>query len=249
VSLLDVRSAVKRYGHLRALTDVSLEIPAASGIHGLIGPNGSGKTTLLKAIAGEHRLTGGRIFLNGADVTRMPMYQRIRRGMGVKFQITSIVSDLSVLDNVLLAAQSKTSTRRLLSSDFESLIDASRRVLDDFWLLDVSHSLAGTLSHGQQQWLEIAMAVARNPTLLLLDEPTAGMGPEERRHTGELLRRLSSEMAIVIVEHDLDFVRSICEEITVLESGRVLDRGTPHQVRTSTKVKAAFTGEMEGGPP
>ncbi|MEO8166495.1 MAG: ATP-binding cassette domain-containing protein, partial [Betaproteobacteria bacterium] len=186
-SLLEVRGVRKTYATLTALDGVDLTVTAHS-FHGLIGPNGSGKSTLLKAIAGAEMPTGGSVKFLGKDITRATPAERSRAGMSLKFQITSVLPALSVYDNVLLAVQAQDSMATLLLSRSRDALH--RRIMDmmvQFRLDNRPDALAGALSHGQQQWLEIAMALAREPELLLLDEPTAGMSAEERRATGDLL--------------------------------------------------------------
>ena len=242
--LLAVSGVTKVYGLLRALDGVDLCVEAST-FHGLIGPNGSGKSTLLKSIAGAHFPTTGTICFDGADITQLPPYQRARSGLSLKFQITAVLAELSVYDNVLLALQS-------LESNWSLLLSRSRRRLDvdvmyaleRFRLADRANDLAGELSHGEQQWLEIAMALAPRPKLLLLDEPTGGMSPEERRVTGELLAPIKSECALVIVEHDLDFIKSICDRLTVLNQGRVLGDGTIDEIERDPRVQEIYTSRV-----
>ena len=241
MALLEVRGVTKRFGALQALGGVDVSVQPNS-FHGLIGPNGSGKSTLLKAIAGAHFADGGTITFDGTDITTMRPAGRSRRGLSLKFQITAVLPDLSVYDNVLLAYQAHRSVWSLLRS-------ASRVELDDevmgtlvrFQLADRADDLAGELSHGQQQWLEIAMALTQKPKLLLLDEPTGGMSPEERRATGSLLAPIKAHCAMVIVEHDLDFIKDICDRLTVLDNGRVLDDGTVSEIESSKKVQEVYT--------
>ncbi len=240
--ILTTRDVVKSFGRLRALRGVSLRVGRGE-LHGLIGPNGSGKSTLLKCIVGAEHTSDGSISFNGVDVTRMPPDRRARLGMCLKFQVTSILPALSVYDNVLLAVQRdaslgqllRSSTRRALRAEVMTLLEAVN-------LADKSSVLAQELSHGQQQWLEIAMALSQQPSLLLLDEPTAGMNREERRATGDLLERLAEGTSMVIVEHDLDFVRRMCTRITVLEQGEVIAEGSASEIEQNENVKGAFIG-------
>jgi len=241
VALLEIRGVSKTFRTLRALDGVDVEVEAGS-FHGLIGPNGSGKSTLLKAIAGAHFADSGTIVFDGRDITRATPYERARAGLSLKFQITAVLPELSVYDNVLLATQSNGRLPSLLMS-------ASRRTLDDeveallerFRLIDRADDLAGELSHGQQQWLEIAMALALRPKLLLLDEPTGGMSPEERHVTGKLIEPIKPDCTLIIVEHDLHFIRDICDRLTVLDQGKVLDQGDVETIQRSPKVQQVFT--------
>lgn len=240
MALLKASGVKKLFGQLVALDDVDLAVEANS-FHGLIGPNGSGKSTLLKCIAGAEIPNDGRVTFDGTDITTMRPALRAKRGMSLKFQITAVLNDLSVYDNMLLSLQAgETFWRLITSASRRSLHTAVMDSLDRFNLADRADALAGALSHGQQQWLEIAMALGRDPKLLLLDEPTAGMSPEERRVTGDLLRPLKARCALLIVEHDLDFIKELCDVITVLDQGRRLDEGTPDEIEQSEKVQNVY---------
>jgi len=240
VALLEVQDVGKTFGALRALEKVNLSVQAAS-FHGLIGPNGSGKSTLLKAIAGAHFASSGKIAFAGRDITTAPPYERARAGLSLKFQITAVLPELSVYDNVLLALQAGQKLWSLARSATRRALDAEvMRALERFRLAGRADDLAGQLSHGQQQWLEIAMALARKPKLLLLDEPTAGMSPQERRATGELLAPIRQACSLLIVEHDLDFIKDICDTLTVLDSGQVIASGPTRQVQDDTRVREAY---------
>jgi branched-chain amino acid transport system ATP-binding protein len=244
MALLEINRVTKLYGPLRALDGVDLMVNAGT-FHGLIGPNGSGKSTLLKSIAGAHFPTTGTIRFDGMDISEMAPYQRARHGLSLKFQITAVLTELSVYDNVLLALQSgETSWQLLRSSSRLQLNDQVIVALDRFRLADRADDLAGELSHGEQQWLEIAMALARKPKLLLLDEPTAGMSPEERRVTGELLRPIKSYCTLIIVEHDIDFIKKICDRLTVLDQGRVIGSGTVDEIEHDQRVQEIYTSRV-----
>ena len=215
------------FGQLAALGDVDFVVEEGQ-LHGLIGPNGSGKSTLLKCIAGAELPTAGRITFLGQDITEVTPAERARVGLSLKFQVTSVFPELSVYDNVLLALQAQDPLARLTA------------ILDDLRLGERAGVPASVLSHGQQQWLEIAMALAARPRLLLLDEPTGGMSLEERRATGEFLVTLRRSCAIVLVEHDLDFIREICDVLTVLDQGHVLESGTVEDIQRSRKVQEVY---------
>jgi ABC-type uncharacterized transport system ATPase subunit len=240
-ALLSVRGVTKRFGPLQALGGVDVDVRAGT-FHGLIGPNGSGKSTLLKAIAGAHLPSSGTVSFEGHDITSATPYERSRLGMSLKFQITAVLNELSVYDNVLLALQAGESVWSLIRSRTRrAMREPVMHALERFRLADRAEELAGSLSHGEQQWLEIAMALAPRPKLLLLDEPTGGMSPEERRVTGELLAPIKAECSLVIVEHDLDFIRDICDVLTVLDQGKVLDTGTVDEIQRSPKVQQVYT--------
>jgi branched-chain amino acid transport system ATP-binding protein/urea transport system ATP-binding protein len=240
MALLEVAGVSKRFGELRALDGVNLEVEAGQ-IHGLIGPNGSGKSTLMKCIAGALAPDSGTIRFADRDLTRAVPSERARAGLSIKFQITSVLPALSVYDNVLLALQSRDSLVSLLrSTTRRARHEAVTAALERFRLRGRADHLAGALSHGEQQWLEIAMALATEPTLLLLDEPTAGMSLEERRLTGELLVPIKARCAILIVEHDLDFIRDVSDVLTVLDQGAVLDSGPVEFIQASPKVQEVY---------
>ena len=241
MALLEVRGVGKTFGALRALGGVDVTVRANS-FHGLIGPNGSGKSTLLKAIAGDHFASEGTVTFDGHDITRAAPATRTRLGMSLKFQITAILPELSVYDNLLLAVQARGSVWSLLRSRTRGALDDEvMDALERFQLASKHDELAGELSHGEQQWLEIAMALMLKPKLLLLDEPTGGMSPEERRATGRLLEPIKAHCALVIVEHDLEFIKDICDHLTVLDSGKVLDDGTVEEIEKSSRVQEVYT--------
>ena len=238
--LLEARNIGKVYGQLTALNGAGLTVEA-NEFHGLIGPNGSGKSTLMKCIAGAEVASKGEVMFAGRDITRATPADRARAGMSLKFQITSVLPTLSLYDNILLALQAQTSLMRLLlSRSRRALHERVMSMLDQFRLADRAHKPAAALSHGQQQWLEIAMPLPPEPQLLLLDEPTGGMSLEERRVTGELLRPIKARCSLVIVEHDLDFIRDICDRLTVLDAGAVLDTGSVQHIQASRKVQEVY---------
>src|SRR5882672_2761557 len=216
MALLEARGLIKIFGKLTALNGADLAV-ADNEFHGLIGPNGSGKSTLMKCVAGAEIPTAGTVTFGGRDITQASPAERARAGMSLKFQITSVLPALTLYDNILLALQAQTSLPSLVFSRTRgALHDRAMAMLEQFRLVDRAAESASALSHGQQQWLEIAMALAPEPKLLLLDEPTGGMSLEERRVTGELLQPIKKQCSLVIVEHDLDFIRDICDRLTVL---------------------------------
>ena len=241
MNLLKINSISKKFGVLQALNEVNISIKKNT-FHGLIGPNGSGKSTLLKTIAGAHYADSGEIIFKNSNITNNSPELRSQKGLNLKFQITAILPQLTVYDNLLLALQTNHSIWELISSKskylyYEKIIE----VLENFKLIKKVDTLAGELSHGLQQWLEIAMVVVKKPELLLLDEPTAGMSPQERQVTGELLVPLKSYCSLIIVEHDLDFIKDICDYITVLDQGKVLETGSIEKIKTSKKVQEVYT--------
>jgi branched-chain amino acid transport system ATP-binding protein len=226
--LLEAAGISKIFGKLTALDGAALTV-GENEFHGLIGPNGSGKSTLMKCIA-------------GAEVpTAFTPTERARAGMSLKFQITSVLPSLTLYDNILLALQAQSSLLDLVFSRTRGLLhDQVMTMLTQFRLADRAFDPAAALSHGQQQWLEIAMALAGKPKLLLLDEPTGGMSLEERRVTGELLQPIKQHCSLVIVEHDLDFIRDICDRLTVLDQGKVLASGTVSEIQANKSVQEIY---------
>ncbi len=241
MAILEIKGVCKQFGSLRALEGIDISVEQNT-FHGLIGPNGSGKSTLLKAIAGDHYADEGTVIFDGMDITERSPEFRAKNGLNLKFQITSIFPELSTYDNILLSIQSSQTIWSLVTSKGKSGLDKNiMETLEQFKLADRAETLAGELSHGLQQWLEIAMSVIRKPKLLLLDEPTGGMSPEERRATGELLLPIKKETTLVIVEHDLDWIKEICDNLTVLDQGKVLDDGPVEKIERSERVKEVYT--------
>ena len=240
MTLLEATGIEMMFGKLTALNGVDLTIKP-NEFHGLIGPNGSGKTTLLNCLAGALIPTAGTVRFIGNDITAMVPAERARAGLSLKFQITSILPALSVYDNVLLALQARNKLMNLIRSRTRKILhDRVMTVLAQFHLDERAKEIAGVLSHGEQQWLEIGMALASKPRLLLLDEPTAGMSPEERRLTGQLLAPLKPMCSLVIVEHDLDFVKKNCDVLTVLDQGEVLAAGTSREIEANPRVQEVY---------
>ena len=238
--LLEAAGIKKIFGKLTALDGAALTV-GENEFHGLIGPNGSGKSTLMKCVAGAEIPTSGAVTFGGRDISQASPAARARAGMSLKFQITSVLPTLTLYDNILLALQAQSSLFDLLFSRTRgALHDQVMTMLTQFRLADRAFDAAAALSHGQQQWLEIAMALAGKPKLLLLDEPTGGMSLEERRVTGELLQPIKKHCSLVIVEHDLDFIRDVSDALTVLDQGSVLDSGTIDEIRRSRKVQEVY---------
>lgn len=244
MALLEARGIVQVFGELTALDRVDFAVDTGQ-IHGLVGPNGSGKSTLMQCLAGGIMPTAGRVTFAGQDITHTRADERAQVGLSIKFQISSILPMLSVYDNVLLAIQARDRMRSLLRSHTRrAWHDRITVALERFNLGERANDLAGELSHGQQQWLEITMALAPEPCVLLLDEPTAGMSVEERKLTGELLAPLRASCALVIVEHDLDFIRDLCDVLTVLDQGRVVGSGTVVDMQQNPRVQEVFLSRV-----
>ena len=228
------------FGALRALTGVTLAV-APGSVHGLIGPNGSGKSTLLHTLAGKQTAASGAVLMNSVDVTRDGASSRSRRGLSIKFQLARVYPELSVGDNMLIALQAhEPLTHLLLSRSRRRLRITSHERLEAAGLGGRSDDLARSLSHGEQQWLEIAMACALEPAVLLLDEPTAGMSPQERRRTGEIITNAARTSGVLIVDHDLEFVKDLCTELTVLAQGAVVANGTAAAIEADPLVQEVF---------
>ena len=245
--LLSVRALRKRFGALNVSDGVDLDV-APGPLHALIGPNGSGKTTLFHQLSGLMRCDAGSVMFAGEDVTALDMPARARRGLARSFQITSILPDYTVLENVALAAQARAGSnyRFFGRVSRESALNAKAgEALARVGLSARASTQAGALSHGEKRLLEIATALALSPKLLLLDEPFAGLGQEESAVCIELIRRLKSEFAILLVEHDMDAVFSLADVISVLVGGRILARGAPDAIRVDTAVRAAYLGDAE----
>ncbi|HZD72216.1 MAG TPA: ATP-binding cassette domain-containing protein [Actinomycetes bacterium] len=227
----------KRFGGLAAVDGVTLHLPE-TGVTCLIGPNGAGKSTLFALLTGRERPSAGRILLDGADVTRRAPHQRARRGIGVKLQVPSIYPDLTTRENLWLAAYAEVGDPGL----------ADERALELLGWLGIAargHALAGTLSHGEQQWLEIGMALGGSPRVVLLDEPTAGMSPEETARTAKLVAELGRHASVVVVEHDMEFVRRLDAPVTMLHEGRVFVRGSLAELRADERVLDIYLGRRE----
>jgi branched-chain amino acid transport system ATP-binding protein len=247
--LLETRGLTKRFGGVVATDGESLAVQPGE-IHAVIGPNGAGKTTLVAQLAGELAPDAGRIRFAGADVTGLPVHARSALGLARSFQVTSIFRDFPVLDNVALAVQAHAGHSFRLWRDARreaALRDPARAVLAEVGLAGRAGVLAADLAHGEQRQLEIAMALATRPRLLLLDEPTAGMGPEESRQMVALLSRLKGHQALVLVEHDMDAVFALADRITVLVYGRVIATGSPDEIVASPAVRDAYLGDWSAG--
>ncbi|TWA90578.1 amino acid/amide ABC transporter ATP-binding protein 1 (HAAT family) [Azospirillum brasilense] len=243
--LLSTDSLVKRFGGLAATDGLSLSV-AEGELHALIGPNGAGKTTLIGQLSGELTPDSGTILFDGRDVTRLPVHKRAQRGLARSFQITSIFPSFTALDNVALAVQAHAGHSFRFWRDAgrdRRLTDPARAVLERVGLGARADTCADALAHGEKRQLELAMALATGPRLLLLDEPMAGMGPEDSARMVELLQELKGGVTILLVEHDMDAVFALADRITVLVRGKDLASGTPAEIRNDPAVREAYLGD------
>jgi branched-chain amino acid transport system ATP-binding protein len=249
--LLSTDRLIKRFGGLVATDSVSIDVRAGE-IHALIGPNGAGKTTLVSQLTGNLRPDAGTIRFAGRDVTHLPMHARARLGLARSFQITSVLREFSALDNVALAVQAHSghSFRFLADARRErGLREPARRLLAEVGLEARADSLASALSHGEQRQLEIAMALAGDPQLLLLDEPMAGMGPDESQRMVTALLSFKGKRAMLLIEHDMDAVFQLADRITVLVYGRAIASGNPIEIRANPDVRQAYLGDDDPSSP
>jgi len=237
----------RRFGSLAAVDEVDLALQPGE-IRGIIGPNGAGKSTLLRLLAGEIRPSAGRILYRGQDVTGRPMYDLARRGIVKSFQITQVFPNLTCLENVRVVVQGPGR-----AWNFWQPVDLDRSTLERAQALLAQVGLYGkrdlpahALSHGEQRHLELAMALATDPEVLLLDEPTAGMSAEEIQSTMKLLQEVARERTVVIVEHKMPVIMNLCQRITVLHFGRILAEGTPEEIQASEEVQAVYLGRARG---
>jgi branched-chain amino acid transport system ATP-binding protein len=244
--LLRVENLVRRFGGIIATDHVSLQIPRGE-LHAIIGPNGAGKTTLIAQLTGHLTPHAGSVFLGGRDITRLPAYRRCGLGLARSFQITSLLSDFTAADNVALAAQAHSghSFRFFANARKESgLRGAALAALQRVGLGDRANVLVSRLSHGEQRELELAVALATRPQLLLLDEPMAGLGVTESARMVKLLQELRKEVTIILVEHDMEAVFALADRISVLVYGRVIASGVPADIRQNEEVKRAYLGDQ-----
>jgi branched-chain amino acid transport system ATP-binding protein len=244
--LLRVENLVRRFGGILASDNLSLDVIPGE-LHAIIGPNGAGKTTLISQLTGQLMPNSGTIHFGGRDVTKLPSYRRSRLGLARSFQITSLLPDFTAADNVALAAQAHDGHSFYFWGNARKergLREAARTALARVGLEHRADVTVANLSHGEQRELELAVALATKPQLLLLDEPMAGLGVSESARMVELLKALRREVTIVLVEHDMDAVFALADRITVLVYGRVIASGQPSDIRSNDEVKRAYLGEQ-----
>jgi ABC-type branched-subunit amino acid transport system ATPase component len=244
VAILEMRRLSKDFGALRAVNDFHCQVEKGS-LHAVVGPNGAGKTTLFNLISGFLEPTEGEIIFNGTDITKMPPYQMAHLGMRRSFQVLTLFSELTVLENVRLAIQARSGKnfnffRRAMG--MHDMVRQAFEILETLGLADEAERKAGELSHGKQRYLDIGIAMAGGGLLLLLDEPTSGLVYDEIPRMGETIKKLTPEMTILLIEHRIEMVLSISDKITVLDYGRVIAEGAPDVIRGNEEVSKAYLG-------
>jgi branched-chain amino acid transport system ATP-binding protein len=243
--MLELRGVTKRFGGLVATDEVTLEVTQGE-VHALIGPNGAGKTTLIGQISGALPADAGRIFFSGSDITRLSAHARVGKGLARSYQITSIFRRFSVLDNLALAVQARSGSSfsfwRPVASE-SALFAEARAIAAETGLQGKEDTMAGFLAHGEQRALEVGLALATRPQLVLLDEPMAGMGPQESQAMIALIQKIRSRVTVLLVEHDMDAVFRLADRISVLVNGRVIATGAPAAIRADPAVRKAYLGE------
>ncbi len=235
-TLLKVDRISKRFGGIKAVDDFSMEMKKGE-LHCLIGPNGAGKTTVFKMVMGLYAPTFGKIFFDGVDITAMKMYKRAHLGMSIKMQVPGVYENMTLRENLRIAAQGYHAKNELN--------DEIDRLMELVHITDLGNDMiVKNMSHGQQQWLEIAMALASHPKLLLLDEPAAGLGPEETEFTAELVTDLNEKgLSVLFIEHDMNFVRKIAKDVTVLHYGKKFAEGPFEEIVNNEDVIRIYLGK------
>ncbi len=243
--MLELRGISKRFGGVVATDEVTLEIPKGE-VHALIGPNGAGKTTLIAQISGVLPTDSGRIVFDGADITQLKTHARVAAGLARSYQVTSIFRRFSVLDNLALAVQARSGSSfsfwRPLRAE-RALYEEAARIANEIGLADRLQVTSSNLAHGEQRALEVGLVLATSPRLVLLDEPMAGMGPQESQAMIALIQRIRERLTVLLVEHDMDAVFRLANRISVLVDGRLIATGPPAQIRADPAVRKAYLGE------
>lgn len=247
MDLLVVDGLTKRFGGLVAVSNLSLALRQGE-VHAVIGPNGAGKSSLINLLSGDLHVSAGRVLLEGRDVTAEPPHRRCRAGIGRSYQKTTIFHERTVLDNIRLAAQSARHNALAVTrtTQVENAIEtAARAALLEAGLAERAHVIARVMSHGEQRQLEVAMVLATQPKVLLLDEPLAGMGHSEAKRMADVICSLKVGRGVLLVEHDMDIVFAIADRLTVMADGQVIASGLVDDVRRDARVRAAYLGETE----
>jgi len=234
--VLELKNISKHFGGIKAVDGVNMTV-RRNELRGLIGPNGAGKSTIFKLIMGVYAPTGGEILFEGQPLNGLASWQRSRKGISIKMQIPGVYSELTLRENMRIAAQNY-----VKESEIESEID---RIIDFLGISDLGNPIVKNMPHGQQQWLEIGMALVSKPTLLLLDEPAAGMGPEETEFTARLVQQINkSGITVIFIDHDMEFVKRIAQNITVLHYGKIFAEGTQDEIVNHEGVKEIYLGKV-----
>ncbi len=249
-TILEARNLRKSFGGLTAVDDVSIQIRQGT-MHAIIGPNGAGKTTLFNLLSGVMPLTAGQVFYKGKDITHLPPQKRAHLGIGRSYQITNIFPNLTVMENIRLAAQAmgKDNFRLFrLADDFKSYFEQAEEVIETVGLSGRELIIARNLPHGEKRKLELGIMLACDPELLLFDEPTAGMSSEQVPELIEIINKVvhEKERTAILVEHRMDMVMSISDVITVMNQGRILAEGNPHEIASNAQVQTAYLGDLYG---
>ena len=244
--VLKTISLTKKFGGLIAVDDVSFKVEEGD-VQSIIGPNGAGKSTFFRLISGEHKPTKGEIIFDGQDITALPQTAISHRGIAVAYQITNIFPMLTAMENVRVAAQSRVTTFNFWSRalSLEKVLDQTLDILEQTGVTEFKDEIAGNLSHGDQKRLEIGIALATRPKLLLLDEPTAGLAPTETRQVIELIKEIAKNLTIILVEHKMKVVMEVSDKITVLHYGRLLAQGSPDEIRSNEEVRRVYLGGVK----
>ena len=243
--MLKINNLVKSFGGILATDDITFEVKLGE-LHALIGPNGAGKTSLIGQITGEIKQDSGSIFFDNIDISNLPIHSRSNLGLARSFQITNIFKEMTAIDNVALSVQSRLSHSFYFWDNArvdQKLRNPALSYLNQVGLEERANDIAGQLSHGEHRQLEIAMALATDPKILLLDEPMAGMGKEESKSMIEILQKLKKKMTILLIEHDMNIVFALADKITVLVYGKIIASGDPNFIRNNQEVQAAYLGE------
>jgi branched-chain amino acid transport system ATP-binding protein len=244
-AVLELRNVSKRFGGVIATDDVTLDVTPGE-VHALIGPNGAGKTTLIAQVSGMLAPDSGRIVFDGEDITPLRAHARVRAGLARSYQVTSLFRRFTVLENLALAVQARSGSSfsfwRPLAAE-TALVDEASAIASQIGLAEKAGTVAANLPHGEQRALEVGLALATRPRLLLLDEPMAGMGPEESQRMIALVERLHAQVTILLVEHDMDAVFRLASRISVLVNGRLIASGAPQAIRRDPEVRRAYLGD------
>ena len=246
MDLLQTHNLTKRFSGLVAVDDVNLTVQAGR-LTSIIGPNGAGKTTLFNLLTGLLKADNGKIFFEGDDITHFPPYKIVKRGMARSFQLLNIFNDLSLYENIRITVQAAQGHGLEILSSTRSLEGVNQKtleIIEAIGLRDKENHLAKNLSYGDRRVLEIGMALASSPKLLLLDEPTSGLASKDTGRMAEFINRLSKNLTVILIEHDMNIVLSISDHVIVLHQGRVIAQGTPSEMRNNDEVQEAYLGGL-----